>query len=602
MRQDAKWQAAAPALRAVGRRRRAWRLLILVLLLAAPMGRNDAEARDRDREALPPPIFFEHPDALTASEIQDYIANSFGDQNKAPRARLQLVRRYGLLSVPLLLEEVRAAVSNRTKNQSGQWNSILTLGALRDEYGPAPQLWPALEPLVKTVGGSEVYERVFAALALGCWHWPEGELRDRRVPDSLHSDPTPRMRRQMINARTALVGAINHFDAQLKKAAVLALAKRGGADAANQLFAALGRLEPAAVPEVAWARLIAQGFLRARTETAFVAPFHAVGSDNNMKRAAALAMSVAMLQESPDGEPLPWVANHEKLLRTLERAGVHPVDGPEVVFARGVLAWVRQLPEEWRRIWKIAVDPGSNERVAVAASQALMFCGQGWFQKDVIKWASGGGDSTLQEPVLAGFLLLAAMQGKEAGIAAAERYLKHGARRPKGDRTWDVRFHAAVGLARALSANRITNRTLRGRAIDAMEAGLKTVHKDAPFRVALQSWLDTHAKLVRSDQHYRPAEDSVRALEASFTCPHALLSRDLIDVCVHRVNKFTLRVFNAHNVQPVAGGGTEKAKTPLLFLRKYLETHPYFSRLEFQLDRGAREAVTLPEGATGIDR
>lgn len=602
MRQQSKRQAEVPASGVNRARRRGVWLLGFIALVVAPVGLSPAEARDRDQESLPPAIFFERPDEPTETEIARLIANSFGDQNKTPEARRQLVHRYGLLSVPQLTFEVRSAVSNRTKNQSTLWNALLTLGVLRDEYGPATQLWDSLDPMTRMLSSSEVYERVFAALALGSWHWREGERADRKVDDALYRDPTPRMKRDMSDSRAALVRSMTHFDAQLKKAAVLALAKRGGAKVANQVFETLGPLDPPAVPEVAWARLLAQGFLRARTDTVFTAPFRQGGSDNNMKLAAALSMSVAMLHDSPDGQPLPWVANHANLLRVLERAGIHPVDGPEVVFARGVLAWTRQLPDEWKRIWKIAVDPKSKERVAVAASQALLFCGHGWFKKDVLAWARGDGEYTLQEPVLAGFLLLAAMQGSKAGIEAAERYLKHAARRPKGDAAWDVRFHAAVGLARALAGGRITDRALRARAVGALEASLKAVHRDAPFRTALEAWLGEHADAIRGDAHFRPPEDSVRQLERSFTCPHALLSRDLVDVCVHRVNKFVLRVMNADNVQAVGGGGAEKAKTSLLFLKSYLTEYPYFSRLEFRMDRGAREPVRLAEGATGIDR
>lgn len=570
-------------------------VVLLAFLLLAP---GAANADDPDREALPPPIFFWQPDEQTAAEIDELLATAFGDRTKAPRARLQFVERYKLLAVPQLVDEVRAAVAGRTKNQSVLWNTLLTLCAMRDRLGPATHLWPAIDPINRVMASSEIFERTFAALALGSWHWTEAERQATTKGGELReAERTRRMKRDMETALRRLGDAAGDFNPLVRIAALLALAKRGGSHAGRTAMAAIGRLT-GATPEVEWAALLTQAFLRERTGTPYLAAL--ATNDRGLKRAAGLAISVGALQEGAGD--LDWVKRPRRILDALEKGELNAFDGPELVFARGVLIWQRQLTEEWKKLWEIAVNPRMDSEIAVAAAQALLFCGQGWFEKDVMRWARGESGRSLSEPVLAGFLLLAAMQGNADGVGAAARYLEHSGRRPKGTRAWDVRFHAAVGLARAFAAGKLVQPELRSQALDALKGGLRTVHKEAPFRQALERWIEVQGTAIEGDPHYRPPEASVRRLEGAFVCPHALLSRDLIDVCVHRVNKLTLRLFGAHNVQAVGGASADKVNTPLLFLRAYLEPYPYFSRLEFKWRRGARDLPTLPDDARSIDR
>ncbi|MDJ0974904.1 MAG: hypothetical protein QNJ98_10630 [Planctomycetota bacterium] len=573
----------------------------LLLVALGPLGAVRAD--DPDREPLPPRTFFWQPDAQTAAEVADLLAKSFADRSKAPLARDQFVRRYKLLAVPQLVDEVRGAVAGRSTNQPVLWNTVLTLGAMRDRLGPARHLWPALEPLNRLLGASsEIFERTFGALALGSWHWTEAERQvtpeTPKGGEAHEAARTKRMKRQMDTTLRRLGDAVGDFNPYVRTAALLALAKRGGSHAGRATMDAIERLEGAS-PEVAWAALLAQAFLRERTGAPYLA---ALATDKRgLKRAAGLAVSVGALQEGA-GE-LDWVKRPAKTLEALTRGELNPFDGPELVFARGVLTWQRQLNDEWEKLWQIAISPRMDSEIAVAAVQALLFCQQDWFKRSLMTWARGESGRTLSEPVLAGFLLLAATEGNAAGVGAAARYLEHPGRRPKGTRSWDVRFHAAVGLARAFASGAIKEPTLRTQALDALRGGLRSMHKEAPFRAELERWLEAHAERITKDAHHRPEEESVRRLEQAFTCPHALLSRDLIDVCVHRVNKLTLRLFGAHNVQPTSGDSPEKSNTPLLFLRSYLEAYPYFSRLEFQWRRGARDLPSLPaDDPRSIDR
>jgi len=440
---------------------------------------------------------------------------------------------------------------------------------------------------------------MFAALALGSWHWPEAEQPNRdKGGDQLYLDATPRMKQQMGEALRRLTAAAGDFNPQVRTAALLALAKRGGIHAANAVKGAAASAS-GAVPEVAWASLIAQAFLGERTGAPYLSAL--LQGDRRLKRAAALAVSVGALQQG-SGET-EWGREPGRILATLESADLRATEGPEIMFARGVLVWKHQKTERYKAIFDIAVNPRTEREVAVAATQVLLFCEQEWFKRELVRWVRGEGDFKLRKQVLAGFLLLAASRGSAEGIEAVARYLTQPGRRPKGTREWDVRFYAAVGLARAFSEGRLVASSARAKALDALRGGLLSMHKQAPFRAALAQWLETNSVPIESDPHFRPLEQGVRRLEAAFVSRHALLSRDLTDACVHRVNRFTMRMLQVDNVQAVPAGSPEQSSTPLLILKADLEAFPYFSWREFLWERGARPAFTLGEGdPRSIDR
>jgi hypothetical protein len=557
-------------------------LLALLLLPSA----THAGERD-DLESVPPALLLRDPDPGTETEITDLIANSFADRTKAPRARRQLIHRYQMWSVPALLRELTSGGAN----ESGMWNSILTLAGHRDTHGPAPELRPALRGLRAMLDAAEPYRKAFGALALGCWHHVDAETPDAPRMDPLRADDAATLRRAMGDSLRRLTTLVHDGHPHVRTASVLALAKRGGEAARLALQDGLNIVaeKDNAANQDSWAAQIAYGFLRPPTGKPF---FEALEVDDTLlRRSAALGLSVAMLSEGA----APWTADQEAILDALARRTIVKRDGPEIVFARGVCAWKNQVTPEWKHIWNIAVQPSSERLVAIAAAQALLFCGESWFKKDVLKWAAGDGKFDDLEPgVLAGFLLLAAQSGKPEGLRAASEWLHNGARTPKGDRNWDVRIYAVIGLLRALSFGHFTTADERQRIIDALEAGLKIMHKDVCIRAALEAFLAVHKQKLLRDAFYRLPAESLDAFDDCFQCPYALLSRDLIDVCVHRVNAQVELMFNFDSLRPVKPG--DKTGTAQRMLKSYFDAYPYFRRLEFRVNRGARPAIPLPEG------
>ena len=381
----------------------------------------------------------------------------------------------------------------------------------------------------------------------------------------------------------------------MRTACILGLAKRGGKPARRALRDGLAVLTASgsAANQDSWAAQIAQGFLHPSSGAPF---FEALEKDDTLlRRSAALALSVAMLSEGAKD----WTADQEAILGALARRSVMKRDGPEIVFARGVCAWKNQVTPEWKKLWNIAVQPSSERLVSIAAAQALLFCGEGWFQKDVLKWAAGEGKFDDLEPgVLAGFILLAAQSGKPAGLRAATEWLRNGSRPPKAnDRNWDVRIYAVIGLLRALTFGHFTTVDERQRIIEALEAGLKQMHKDICIRGTLEAFLRDHKQKLLRDAFYRLPARSLEPFDKCFRCPYALLSRDLIDVCVHRVNAQVELMFNFDSLRAVKPG--DKTGTAQRMLRAYFAEYPYFRRLEFRIERGARPAIPLPQ-AEGV--
>ncbi len=544
-----------------------------------------------DLEPVPPVLLLRDPDPGTEAEIMDLIANSFADRIKAPKARRQLIHRYHMWSVPALLRELTRGGAN----ESGMWNSILTLAGQRDTHGPAPELRSVLRGLRGMLDAAEPYRKAFGALALGCWHHVEADTPDAPKMDPLRSDDAATLRRAMSDSLLRLTSLVHESHPHVRTASVLALAKRGGEASRRALrhgLAIVASTDKAANQD-RWAAQIARGFLRHPQGAPFFAAL--TQDDALLRRSAALGLSVAMLSEGAAA----WTGDQEAILGALAHLTIVKRDGPEVVFARGVCAWKNQVIPEWKKLYNIAVQPSSERLVAIAAAQALLFCGEGWFKKDVLKWAAGEGKFDALEPgVLAGFLLLAAQSGKPQGLKAAVEWLRNGNRDPKAnDREWDVRIYAVIGLLRALTFGHFTTAEERQKIIEALEVGLTTMHKGICIRPALEAFLAEHKEKLLRDAFYRLPAESLRAFDDCFQCPYALLSRDLIDVCVHRVNAQVGLMFNFDSLRNMKPG--DKTGTAQRMLRAYFNAYPYFRRLEFRLDRGARPTTPLPQ-AEGV--
>src|SRR5205085_608514 len=143
--------------------------LCMAALLVAFVARGGtaprAAAATDETEPIPPVLFFAFPDLVeTKKQIDELIDGSFADTTKAVRAREILVRRFGLWSVPSLLERVAAPT-----NVPQAWNSELAIASLRRTYGPSYLLWPTIRPLVKNLEsqGTDPFVRAVAALAPG---------------------------------------------------------------------------------------------------------------------------------------------------------------------------------------------------------------------------------------------------------------------------------------------------------------------------------------------------------------------------------------------------------------------------------------------------
>ncbi len=566
--------------------------LAIIFLCALPASAED----ERDFEPVPPQIFFPEPDAHHDPIIRAIIANSFADQNKTPVARERLVWQYHVWSVPALIDELVGG------NHTAIINSALTVAALRDRRGPAPELWETLNPLIKIADADSMdpWQRAVGCLALGCFHWREGVDRDRyrRVPDILNPDRSGAMQRSLQKADRVLLRRVLDDNAQVRAMALMALAKRGG-DVTLQRLNERWNPKVVADPVTPWAHLLTLAFLGEPHIDPF---FDALDDDSSdMKRAAALALSVGMLIDRPPE----WTGNSDLILKRLSRADLsHQKQGPEAVFAMGVCIWKFQKILEWKRLWHIAETPSTKTEIAIAAAQMLLFCEERWFLDAAIRVAAGNSGRRAAPPVLAMCLLHAGQHGTRQGIEAVREYLRDPAERPRAEGGgWDVRFHAAVGLLRALHLGRIEDKELREQAVEALEDAVKTgMAKDAPCRIALERVLEEEAPKIKANTSNRISRAGLEAVENSFRCKYGLLAKDPIDACAHRVNEFMLEFWGLKTLTKGSPGDPKKDQQAQLYLKSYLDRYPYFSRVEFRHDRGWRKSVASPDDAMVFDR
>jgi len=379
----------------------------------------------------------------------------------------------------------------------------------------------------------------------------------------------------------------------VRTAAVLALAKRGGDGARAALPAtALGLgYEPS--------RLLAWAFL----EHPDPAPLYAGLADprTSMRAVAALAFAVALLQESPAAWTEPTPENRRRILGALGGPRILSLDdGAEAAFARGVCAERWQDADEWKWLWRRISLANTEDPVAVAACQALVHCQEDWFPDEALRAVRAGG--RLKDPVLALLLLRLGADGGEAGVEACAKWLTSKSMRPAPDERFDPRWYAAAGLLRALRDGRVRTPAARAEALEALRRSLRVMSPDASARIELERVLQAHGDRLESEpSHLLPAAE-VQSFESACRCPYGLLVRDIVDACVHRVNAFVSGAFGLTNL-PEGGGVDMTRLQPQRYLKKYLEAHPYFSRLEFRDGRGMRPHPRLDaSGPEALDR
>ncbi len=581
-------------------------LLVAALVLLGAGPRATAED-DRELEPIPRIVVFADPaeggrDMQTQREVEFETQRSFASLGNVVRGRELLVRRFGILSVSRLVDLLQ-----KNKAQSQVWNSALTVGALRDTEGPALELKAALRPLVRIVATSpNPHERAFAAIALGCFHWPESEVPElyRERADWYAAVPGPERRtvrgaRALQDARKELVRLSNDKVAFTRVAALLALAKMGGPDVRQAYLA--HKLDPFANPAPHRADLLARALLVAGDVKPYLNGLRE--EETPIRASAALAISVALLQE----KRAPWTTDSSTVLKVLKGGTIkaHLADGAEAVFARGVCALQNQANDEWREIWRLATQHTTERHVAEAAAQILRFCELPWLRKAIVTWAVQP-LVDLKPSVLAMVLLRAGEQGSPEALEALVKWLESRSKRPTPTARWDPRWYAAVGLLRALHAGRIRPQSDRARVVEALrKAASQILDRKAPFRAALTKLLDGHGdRIAKADESalYRLPLPALRRIESAFVCPHGLMTRDAIDACVRRVNANVQDLFGLNGIIPWKPSEPQTKQMPERFLKRYLDSYPYFSRLEFRERRGARPHPRLGADKQGIDR
>ncbi|MDA1194980.1 MAG: hypothetical protein O2894_07315 [Planctomycetota bacterium] len=589
--------------------------LLGCLLLAASLpwarGAVAEEPGDREYEPLARDVVFADPaqgrlDPETDREIRDEIQRAFASLGSVVEARALLVQRYGLVCVPALADVLHAA-----NNVPEVWNTLLTVGALRDQEGPAFELSPILRPLVKVLQSTgDPHTNGMAALALGCFHYHQAELPERYREGRDEYVAVPGVAVQWRRGAEALLEGRRELARQLEDpsaftriAATFALAKMGGREAAREF---LSHDAPAANPEPRRARLLARAFLAADDAKAFERVLWGVESkaaQTNERASAALAVAVATLQEIPPD----WAVDTERVLRHLRGTGTGlPEERAERIFAEGACAWLNQDSDAWRALWDEAVRASAEDLVATAAAQILVHCPDAEIGERMLRAATGS-SRALKPSVLSLVLLRTGESGQSDGLASLAEWLRVKSKRPAPDVRWDPRWYAAIGLLRALHAGRIKPQPERQLVVDALrKAAGGTLDKDAGLRAVLSGLLEVHGdRLVNAEEGalYRLPRPEVDRAEASFVCRYGLLTADPVDACVLRLNAMVADIFGLENIPPwKAGGEGNREGQPQRFLKRYLEAYPYFSRLEFRTERGRRPAPALAADAKGIDR
>ena len=573
-------------------------LLLATVTMHAREGRAEERLGDRDLEPLPKHIVFTDPevyDPPTYAEIVDQIDGSFADLNKVVLARERLIFRYGLVSMPALRNTLYSGAASRTHS----WNALLTIGAFRDTCGPTPESRIALSEMLKLLSdtGSDPHRIAFAALAFGCFPWTDGSSRVTRISGD-GDGPVPGPARQrwaakerLDRARTKLLQLTSDPFEFVSVAAMLALAKTGG----QEIEKAFNAKPPAEDETTArtQSRLVASAILRCKSPEPFLSNIHRE-HQQSVVATACLALGLCSVHDSPP----PWTRDAKqikKIMSVLTR-GINirkPQEGAESVFARGAFALANNLAgTEWRHLYELALAPTSETEVARAAAQSLLFCRAPWLDNELIARAADV-PIVVKEPTLALALLRAGQSGTKAGTNACVDWLRTESRRPTPSKHWDPRWYAAIGLLRALHAERIANIETRIKIVEALEYATKRVFdREAKLTTAMATLIAAQKRRLTSAQVYPLEYRHLRNVEASVRCPHALLSSDIVDVAVRRANDMVFKLFRLDSIIPSKEGQRQIKQQPERYLKRYFAAFPYFSRLHFARERGRRTPPT----------
>jgi hypothetical protein len=561
----------------------------LAVLLALPgLAPVRAHAGEENLEPRPPWIFFTTPDEETARAIDALVNNSFADYNKIVGARDLLVRRYGAWSVDRLYHELIGAT-----NQPALLNSILTVAALRGRMGAAPELAVFVRPLIELARSNEEWRRAAALLALGSFHGPDGVGRPRqRVDKLIPSDDVAEARRLFEQEGLPIMwSALRDGNLQVRASAALALGKTGGNEARRSLIEGQPPKKDASVPP-RMAVMLGLGLLSSPEAGNDLERFvEAISdSDRRIRAAAALGAALQVVSESP----APWTESPEPLLRKLASSDVseQKEDAAEAVFAQGCLAWLRQRPDLWEDVLSAAVT--GADQVVEAADQVLVWCEDTTVRARMLQQLTTN-TAALKDPTVAAFLLCAGSDAGAEGVKACRSWLGKPARTPRADKDWDPRWHACVGLLRALAAGRPDDGALRREVLEALDDAVsRGLDRDAPLLPLLAELLRAHRGVLARPNNKLP-EEALRAVESGVRCRYGLLNHDLVDTAVARANAMIRdEVYLLANLRGLKAD-TEKDKDggAKRIFDAYLRMWPYLSRLDLRSERGRRPAPTL---------
>lgn len=592
-------RARNPSLPAGRRRGVALALLTALAGLGGLSALRPARAAD-DLEPEPPWTFFSAPDEEAARAADALLTNSYGDLNKVGPAREAHVRRFGVWCVPRLLQELGGPT-----NDAATFNAALTVIALRGRVGPAPELAPLLRPLIELTRSAEDWRRAAALLALGSFHGVDGLGRERQRVDRLvATDPVADARRlYLAEVQALLKGALRDANPQVRAAAALAIGKTGGAPGRWDLLEERQQqpLRKDASIEARIAVLLALGLLSEGADEFEQDRFIEALEDTERRVGAAGALALAL---QAVGDPPRWTDDPERALRALSRVVGSKADAAEAVFARGCLAALRQRIDVWEAVLAAAVEATSHD-VASAAAQVLIACDPALHGRMLQLLTTQ--TKALDEPVLAALLLRAGWNALPEGVHACREWLGNPALSPRADKEWDPRWHAVLGLLRALAEGRASDPAGRREVLAALEAAVERgLDREAPLLPALQDLLRTHRALLATRPDARLPEDALHAVEAVVRCRYGLLAPDLRATAVERANAMIHdEVFLLADLRPLAAGKEkDKDGSAKRFLHRYLADWPYLSRLDVLVERGRRPppALSFDDPAKVLDR
>ena len=590
-------------------------LALCAAVSAALSGLSPRAARaDRDEEPIPPVLFFSEPDAEAKEDIERIIGTSFADLSKAVEARDVLVRRFGLVCVPLLVSRLEAGT-----NEPETWNAALTFATLRRVYGPSHLLWPAIRPLVKVLRSTsgDPWRRVFSALALGEFHGPDGARRSA-VSREGTEEGAAQARKDLADAEAELAKALLDARFEVSTAAALALGKAGGTSAGVLLGEFMRTRWPTAPVETRQAALLATGLLPAPERDRFVGPAGALKDAERRLRAKgalgiacwAVAEVVAAGPASAGSPDATLAAAYEPLLvpTTNAQLRLNEEDGAEATFARGALALLDGRMATWEELYEIAMGAQIEKETEVAAAQDLLFAPVQSPVRALMAEFAGRKNvgMSLREPVLAAFLLVAGSDGSAAGVRACREFLRNKGKVPTGRLEYDVRYHAVVGLVRAYQRGAIAL-AARPDAADALEAAHDSlpagpVGATGTFRSVLEGIVKPAKALLAGPDGMLPPNSSA-LLEQKFSDPDALLAHDAVDTVLNRLNAALSSLYNLEGLAKAAAGPPgarvpSKEEQPQRYLLGWIRKSAYFTRLDLRRDRGR---VPAPPPAAGRD-